>query len=679
MNRDELLKKLEDLGFLNREEYLAEALKRNIGLLTEREQQQIKHVTIAIPGMGGVGGLHLTTLVRVGFIRFRLADFDVFEPVNVNRQTGATVPNFGQEKLKVMKEIALSINPFLEIEEFPQGINESNLETFLDGVDIVVDGLDYFSFEMRHLLFTRAQEKGAYVITAGPMGFSSAVLVFAPGCNMTFDRYFNTNDSMPEEDKHLLYGLGLSPRPTHIKYMDLSRVDLSSKEGPSSAIACQLCAGMAAAECLKIALGRGTLKPVPHFSQFDPYLMKYRKGKLYMGNRNPIQRLKFRVVKYILNKKKKQPSNHPIVPVPIAGKLGTDTSLRFLVSAGIQAPSGDNCQPWNFRLKKDTILVYLDETADYSFFNVNQLASIISCGAVIENIRVAATKLGLLASVKYVPDRSDKSLMAQVKLSVAPVDPDPLYNVIWERCTNRKFYKKVPLLPSVVSGLEEAISGFDGVKLNLITDRKTLKKLGWLIYSVDRIRTEHRSLHEHLMQMIRFTKKEAEEKRNGFPLKNLEAGIAGEIFLRLTRPWWLMNLMNKMGVGRMVAFHSYKAITSSSAAVLLTVRGKDIEDFLKGGQALQRLWLTLTDRGVAMQPMTAITLFWLRWKIEGEENFLPGHRKLLRKVWKSYQNLFPNVDFSQESHIMLFRIGYGPPVSTRTFRKDIDQFLKGQD
>jgi tRNA A37 threonylcarbamoyladenosine dehydratase len=62
------------------------AFKRNIGLVSINEQEQIKKFTIAIPGMGGVGSNHLIALVRQGFENFKIADFDEYEIHNFNRQ-----------------------------------------------------------------------------------------------------------------------------------------------------------------------------------------------------------------------------------------------------------------------------------------------------------------------------------------------------------------------------------------------------------------------------------------------------------------------------------------------------------------------------------------------------------------------------------------------------------------
>src|SRR5437764_7307201 len=79
-----------------------EAFSRNLGWLTEWEQQALRHKRIAIAGMGGVGGFHLLTLARFGIGAFNIADMDKFELVNFNRQIGATMETIGRPKAQVM-------------------------------------------------------------------------------------------------------------------------------------------------------------------------------------------------------------------------------------------------------------------------------------------------------------------------------------------------------------------------------------------------------------------------------------------------------------------------------------------------------------------------------------------------------------------------------------------------
>jgi 23S rRNA (cytosine1962-C5)-methyltransferase len=80
----------------------AESFSRNIGILTAAEQAQLARTTVAIAGLGGVGGNVLMLLARMGIGRFRIADFDRFERVNINRQPGAASDTIGQPKCDVL-------------------------------------------------------------------------------------------------------------------------------------------------------------------------------------------------------------------------------------------------------------------------------------------------------------------------------------------------------------------------------------------------------------------------------------------------------------------------------------------------------------------------------------------------------------------------------------------------
>lgn len=653
--------------------YLTSAFSRNIGLLTESEQKKLRQSRIAIPGMGGVGGIHLITMVRSGIGKFNISDFDIFEPVNANRQYGANTSTYGRSKLEVMKEQALLINPYLEINTFPDGIHPGNVDKFLEDVDVVLDGLDFFNFDIRRLLFNRAREKGVFVITAGPMGFSSALLVFSPHYGMNFDEYFNITENMKPEDKSLSFALGLAPRPTHIKYMDFSKVDLEKKAGPSLNVSCQICAGMAGTEALRILLKKKGLKPVPYYVQFDPYLMKLKKGKLYFGNKNPIQRIKMAVVKRLLESNKGIPKdNRPAIPEISQSEALSDELIRFLLLAGIQAPSGDNAQPWKFITKNNKLSVLIDPDADRSFFNVNQIASIISCGAVVENIKIACSRVGIKPDIDYLS--GENAVGVSIGFHPAQTKKDPLFECIWKRHTNRTLFQQKPMESHAIDSSKQSIACFPGAKLHCVTQRESLKKLARIIYRIDRIRTEHRALHEHLNQMIRFDLKDVYLSNDGLPLKNLQAGLIGEQFLKFSKPWPVMNFLNKTGAGRMVALHSYKGIVNSSAVMLLTVDGMTDNDFFQGGGALQRVWLDLTRQGYHIQPMTAITLFFMRLYLKKESGFLPKHIRLLESVKKDYINLFPGLADSM-AQVMLFRVGKGQEIRHFTRRKSLEDFL----
>src|SRR5262245_44903583 len=92
-----------------------EAFSRNIGLVSPGEQARLARASVAIPGVGGVGGWHALTLARQGVGRFRLADFDTFSIANINRQAGAFQSTLGRPKVEVLRSMILDINPSAEV------------------------------------------------------------------------------------------------------------------------------------------------------------------------------------------------------------------------------------------------------------------------------------------------------------------------------------------------------------------------------------------------------------------------------------------------------------------------------------------------------------------------------------------------------------------------------------
>lgn len=277
------------------------AFSRNIGWVTEAEQAILQRTHVAIGGLGGVGGVHLLTLARLGVGKFSIADFDVFDIVNFNRQVGAMVSSIGRPKIEVLSKMLRDINPEVELRVFPEGIQQHSMDGFLDGVDIYVDGLDFFVFQTRRATFKACEDKGIPVVTAAPLGLGAALLVFGPG-GMSFEDYFGF-EGCDELEMAIRFLVGLSPAMLQRGYVaDMTRVNLVERRGPSCIAACQLCAGVAAVEVLKLALRRPGVKLAPWGSQFDAYRMRYIRTWRPWGAKNPLQRLMHILVRQQLAK-----------------------------------------------------------------------------------------------------------------------------------------------------------------------------------------------------------------------------------------------------------------------------------------------------------------------------------------------------------------------------------------
>jgi molybdopterin/thiamine biosynthesis adenylyltransferase len=277
------------------------AFSRNLGWVTEAEQERLRTCRVAIAGMGGVGGAHLLTLARLGVGKFSIADLDRFDIVNMNRQAGAFMSTMDLEKSGTMAKMALDINPQADIRAFNAGVDASNVNEFLDGAELYVDALDMFAVQARRLVFSACRRLGIPAITVAPLGMGAALVNFLPE-KMSFEDYFGL-EGQGEGEQILRFLVGLAPHVLHRSYLvDPGRVNLAEQQTASTAMACQLSAGVMGSEALKILLGRGRVWSAPHAIQFDAYRNKlvhtWRPG----GYRNPLQRIGLAMLKQLLRR-----------------------------------------------------------------------------------------------------------------------------------------------------------------------------------------------------------------------------------------------------------------------------------------------------------------------------------------------------------------------------------------
>ena len=188
-----------------------------------------------------------------------------------------------------------------------------------------------------------------------------------------------------------------------------------------------------------------------------------------------------------------------------------------------------------------------------------------------------------------------------------------LLGFIWERQTNRTKYNQKPIPEADLDSIRQVCSHIEGASLDLYTDKKDLDLISKMVFNADVFRMETRSLHEMLMSHIRFSDEDAFATRDGFHLKNLEAGFDGEIFLKLIRPWIVANAMNKIGMVKIAAGVSEKGVKQASAMGLIRIKGNDSRSSFEGGRAMQRIWLEATRLGISFQPMTILTFLRRYW------------------------------------------------------------------
>lgn len=275
------------------------AFSRNIGWVTQTEQVKLKQSRVAIAGLGGVGGAHLLTLARLGIGHFSISDFDNFDVHNLNRQAGAFMPFMGQPKIDTVARLVQGINPEIGLRLFPQGVKPENVDEFLRDVDVYVDGLDFFALPVRRMMFAKCREKGIPAMTAAPLGMGAAFLYFRPD-GMSFEDYFKV-EGYELQEQYARFIAGLSPAMVQRDYLVAPEaVNFQEKRGPSTIMACDLCAGVMGASVLKFLLGRGSIRAVPWGMHFDAYHQRLKLTWRPFGNSNPLQQLLLKLIRPVL-------------------------------------------------------------------------------------------------------------------------------------------------------------------------------------------------------------------------------------------------------------------------------------------------------------------------------------------------------------------------------------------
>ncbi len=241
---------------------------RMIGLITESDLDSLATKVVAIPGCGGTGFTYAECLARMGVGRIKIADADCFGPENMNRQFGCTIETVGKKKSEVLAERLKSINPeiIVDVVDF---IDEENIESYLAGVDVVCDTLDFFVIKPRRILYQTARANHIPVVICCPVAFGVTAHVFTPE-SLSFEEYFKISDDQTEEEQLSRFGNGLTPAELYKTYCDSPSLDFKEKKVASLSASCLMATAYGSHLALMLLLGIDFgFRPVPWCYQFD--------------------------------------------------------------------------------------------------------------------------------------------------------------------------------------------------------------------------------------------------------------------------------------------------------------------------------------------------------------------------------------------------------------------------
>ena len=348
--------------------------------------------------------------------------------------------------------------------------------------------------------------------------------------------------------------------------------------------------------------------------------------------------------------------------------------LMRLLDAAIRAPSGDNCQPWSFRLEGETgISIHTVPERAKSFFDYENCATSLSVGAVIENMRVQAASEGGKLQLQYPTGMGISQPITTVELL-----PDPGIEVLpevqaamYKRTVNRR-----PFLPCPLHHEKQAQLCADPIErtgIQVVSRRKDIARWASIIELGDRIRFSHPLIHEELFSKLLFDRRSAQRIRIGLETDRLGIGPLAVPLLKFLRPWQRVTELSRWGLIGLLAGQSRLLALSSGALMVVTIPTTDAADWIRAGEQVERIWIRAQKLGLAVHPMTVALYLDLRYQREGMKNFLPQHRTLLQSLRKRLAELLP-AGFGA----MLFRVGYGLKMRHTAVRLPIETFLKSE-
>jgi molybdopterin/thiamine biosynthesis adenylyltransferase len=251
---------------------------RNIGFLTESEQEMLRRASVAVAGMGGVGGLLAERLIRLGIGQLKILDPEDFEVSNLNRQFCSSMLNLGKNKAEEVFKQIKDINPQAKIQYKTTGIRiKKDADFFVSDCDLVVDAIDFGLFRESFFLQRAARERGIYYILASAIGFGALVAVFEPN-GLTLEEYDNLS---PDIDLNSAEEIAVPTEricPVIPSYatatsaeaeLIIRQITSGERGGPTTSIGVGLASMLAASEAINVILKKREIACAPQYTYVD--------------------------------------------------------------------------------------------------------------------------------------------------------------------------------------------------------------------------------------------------------------------------------------------------------------------------------------------------------------------------------------------------------------------------
>lgn len=277
--------------------------------------------------------------------------------------------------------------------------------------------------------------------------------------------------------------------------------------------------------------------------------------------------------------------------------------VRKLAVVAARAPSADNTQPWMLRWNGDEVaIVFAGRDSAKSLFPVDSHATLISVGAVIENIQAVISTNGVSAEWRCPAAPETGQPYASVTLRGASVNFVPPEGPL-QRHTNRFPFRSDALPRELLDQLGNYREGTS--RISLLVDPVEKSRMARLVQVCSEARFCTEELHEWLISSLRFTPAEV-ARGDGLDIASLALPPGGAHFFRFIADWKRMSQINRLGLHKLMAL--IEASLPAKAPALLCIIGQgDPRSIICGGRLMERVWMQLNLQGIGVHPYYVVT------------------------------------------------------------------------
>lgn len=573
-------------------EFSLQFKSRNKDILNQKEQAILNSLKILVAGCGSVGGAIVVPLTRLGVGSFVLADPDVYELSNLNRQE-CYLKDIGVPKAQVLAERIISINPYAAVETKLNGLTMDSIESALDGVHVVFDGIDPEQSAIeKFYLHKFAASKRIPVISGVDIGSKPSLYVFDYRKNPV--PFYGKATEQAHREKNFQKAT---------KWIDYTKVPPDFfrivrdrfKTGGSWPQISYCVEGMGAIgsrAIVDLAMG----KSIKHIISIDLHqvVLPWYRG-IQRNMQLPIELFKtLRAMKRMGGNRKQQDETVVVSHIP--------PKLAPVFTAIQLAPSPHNIQPWKMRIiGEDRFRLEWDRQRWLQVADSSGLGIGLCFGCAIESVSTIAEieyqpspELNILSSEWHAGEiKVNKLYEAEIQHNLA------LLNL---RGTSRAPFSKDALDERFLKKADQDMSQL-GECMIKIDDPALIRSIQKIVVESAYLQLKNDSYIQELWSWLRFSERENDWNLDGFKPENVNLGLVGARIMRLLKynPTVRRQIL-KVGLARYMAIDAGKNLPHSGCLVLLGSKDESPNGLINSGRAMMRMWLNATQNRIGFQP-----------------------------------------------------------------------------